>query len=453
MAAQRRWREKVKGTAEYKKKERERKRRHREKVRLLGKRDVITEKKKKVRRFVRDASRTTIPRMIIQEMDRDKKRAVGKLTKEIKRLKVDIEEYGKKTEWKGRTMRGMERDLASVRNRLAFEKQKKAPKPKTIHAYFRNLGVLYRKIHGGEMDGDIRWLDDYDGVVKWIEESDSMSDGTKSTVVNSITSILGRVGVSEDVYLKYSRLNIRLARERKEWAAQNKLPVHKQYIPTWDKIMGKLFGLKLWKRYLYDYKKPTKEDTDDLGLDGAHVTFQKALCYVYTLFPPRRLEDFQFMRIVSDRTKAKDKKFNYILSTGAWSAKFIFYKFKTSKKYGRQEFDVPRILRRYLASYIQSNGLKNGDLLFGQFKYKRPTANYRNFTLKVKDAFWETTGLGAENKGLTVNDLRHSYISFLLFFGDNKPRLTLHDRRKIAEAMAHSTGMQELYAKIDLGGK
>jgi hypothetical protein len=82
--------------------------------------------------------------------------------------------------------------------------------------------------------------------------------------------------------------------------------------------------------------------------------------------------------------------------------------------------------------------MKNDDFLFSQNKNNKPLSQ-SGFTSKVRNLFKKHTG-----KPLTVNSLRHSYISAL------PSKISVNDREAIAKKMAHSIGKQMEYNKIDL---
>ncbi len=50
------------------------------------------------------------------------------------------------------------------------------------------------------------------------------------------------------------------------------------------------------------------------------------------------------------------------------------------------------------------------------------------------------------NKAVTANLIRHSFISDFL----DKPKLSLRQRKEVAEAMGHSINMQLKYSRVDI---
>ena len=133
----------------------------------------------------------------------------------------------------------------------------------------------------------------------------------------------------------------------------------------------------------------------------------KKIVWPYVLFPPRRNKDYMLMKV----EKTKDGEFNYL-----WKNKFTFNNYKTFGSYGKQEFKVQT------PDYVPKSGW-----LLGK-KYSQ--SNLSNAVKRIL--------------GYTINDLRHIYISENI----NKKDVTLGEKRKIAEKMAHSIGTQQEYIRI-----
>ncbi len=129
--------------------------------------------------------------------------------------------------------------------------------------------------------------------------------------------------------------------------------------------------------------------------------------------------------------------FNYlVLNSRKTPSELVFNKYKTAKHYGRQEFKVPTPLKVNLKEYV--SGMKNDDMLFSQNKNNKPLSQ-SGFTSKVRNLFKKHTG-----KPLTVNSLRHSFVSSL------PSKISINEREDIALKMGHSLNKQLEYNKIDL---
>ena len=304
--------------------------------------------------------------------------------------------------------------------------KKKKPNPKTIHAYCRNIQNLHRRSKSKK--SVIEWLEDFDDVSRWLNKQD-MSDSSRSTYVNSISSIVGRIVTLQHVYKKWADLNSALAKVRLELAP------NRRYVLPWHCLMMKLYN-KDWKtldEYSSKYSNPDAPQ--------AHVDFDSALCAVYTLFPPRRVEDYQWMRVTTSVKSAETKDFNWLVlnKKKGW---FYFHKYKTAKKYGTKIFKISPHLHSRLRAFVDSTlTINKKPFVFGQKRNGKPGLNFMNFSKEVRRAFWNKAQCA-----LSANDLRQSYISYLYTSGDYNPS----KRKEIANAMAHSFQTQQLYVKKEL---
>ena len=151
-------------------------------------------------------------------------------------------------------------------------------------------------------------------------------------------------------------------------------------------------------------------------------TLNHLLVSLYTLQAPMRL-DYCNMKVVSTHPEIKDG--NYLVM----SAKpyFIFTQYKTAKRYGVVIKEVPNalvvVLKRYFKSYPTQ-------VLFPMSESA--------FSKLVGDTFMKLC-----DKRVTVNILRHSYVSF----HKRNDRL-IKQQQKLAKDMLHSVGMSDLYRRV-----
>jgi len=176
-------------------------------------------------------------------------------------------------------------------------------------------------------------------------------------------------------------------------------------------------------------------------------TLNYVILSLYVLFPPRRLTDYSLMKVNTDNkikvnkglTKQYDK-FNY------YSPKkhlFVFNNYKTNKKvirvedednkpmYKQQIFKVPPNLAKVLNSFIKEYDIDNGDLLLDM-----TTDSLGDRITKIfSDAI---------SKNVSLNILRHSYISYIL---SDRKKFNSNLLYEISQQMAHSINMQNQYYK------
>jgi len=132
---------------------------------------------------------------------------------------------------------------------------------------------------------------------------------------------------------------------------------------------------------------------------------------IYVLLPPRRLNDYLYMRYTVKPNKTYDTNFNYyVRSTG----QFIFNNYKTSKTYGIQTFPINSQLKKIIDNYIDMNSISNKKLLLNISK--------ATLSRKLENIF-----------GVSVCGLRHSFISHLYQDANN-----LFDIKKISQMMGHN---------------
>jgi hypothetical protein len=146
-----------------------------------------------------------------------------------------------------------------------------------------------------------------------------------------------------------------------------------------------------------------------------------ALVAVYILQPPRRILDYSNMIYAKRKPPKLDSEKNYFINTK--NPRFIFNKYKTAQTYKTQEINITnKELLKILNDYVNTYNIKSGSSLF--------KLEQDNFTQKLRNIFYEYS-----NKYISVNLLRHSYISYQT--KNNLIDLAL-DRHNLAYSMAHS---------------
>ncbi len=165
---------------------------------------------------------------------------------------------------------------------------------------------------------------------------------------------------------------------------------------------------------------------------------------LYTGFAPRRNQDYMFMKVVGDVKKATEEGTNYLV-LGA-TPKFIFRKYKTSKKHGEQVFDVPKGLLEPLGLYLSAHPLLSKTTKSPLAKKVSPKSEGVPFLVHL-----DGTPLTAVNsitrvlnkifgKRIGATALRHIYLS-------DKYGEVLDEQKQDSEAMAHGLNVQREYIK------
>lgn len=317
----------------------------------------------------------------------------------------------------GRTPTGAQKlTINDLINKIwEYKKKIKYVKLETVKQQFRKVENIHKKMKGKKMTG-FDWLKDTDNVISFIRDKrfEDMhkwrSENSKNSQLQAIASILSTNSKYAKEYKIYSddsiggRHNITKESDKNllsEKEAKNILP--------WSDI----------KKI-----KPTA------SISGKSLHFDKALISMYVLLPPRRL-DIGTLKIY-EKGHVNPQNQNMILVDGAMRPIILVYvNYKTSKFYGTQKIVVPKQLADILQSYILNTDLESGDFLFG---------DVQNFSEVITRVFKKYT-----NKNITVNLLRHSYLSNYL----SKPR-SIKKRKNIAKLMGNSVAEQNKYIRMEL---
>ena len=115
--------------------------------------------------------------------------------------------------------------------------------------------------------------------------------------------------------------------------------LHKRIKTLGDKYNNKRDKNKYSKEKLKQYMKWEDKIAMKDDLDDDSDSFVRLAIYLYTYFPPRRLDDYEmsYSNKPSKEMKNEDKTKNYIKS----DCKFIVNQYKTGTPYQQQIFNCP----------------------------------------------------------------------------------------------------------------
>lgn len=210
---------------------------------------------------------------------------------------------------------------------------------------------------------------------------DTLVPNTRNNYLQALASIL-KVTNRQDLYTLYSELSTLGRQTINNAADQNLLSDEEKDWPHWSEI-----------RDLYLLAKGT----------------DRLLMALYTLIPPRRL-DIGTLRFMEGDNKITP-------------ACLTFSVYKTSKTYGTVTFHTPKAIIPLLT-------MAPGTRLFN-------TSNFSRLVTRTFARF--------HKKRITVNILRHSYISYFM----SRP-VSTEARKLVALKMGHSLEMQNQYFRINL---
>lgn len=182
------------------------------------------------------------------------------------------------------------------------------------------------------------------------------------------------------------------------------------------------------KRLLDDIKK--FDGAKELTPAQYDAVLSLLVLSLYTMIPPRRNQDYQYMYVVKKESDAKDSDMNYLVLD---SGKFVFNKYKTAKTHGQQVFDVPSELMEVIKLYLKYSPVWSP-------KGKKPVyllVNYHGEPLLAVNAITRVLNrIFGKNVGATM--LRHIYLSY---------KYDISEMKEDAEAMGHSLELQRQYLK------
>jgi len=197
---------------------------------------------------------------------------------------------------------------------------------------------------------------------------------TRKTKLASLVVLLDDKSKAKEEYQKQMLVDISKYNESKK--PQEKTEAQQEKWKEQDEILEKVNLMK--KKVQPLWKNPSKKELEQL-LDFV-------IASLYTSIPPRRLLDYTEFKIrnYTDEDNYRDKN------------KFIFNKYKTAKKYHKQEVEIPASLRMLLQKWSKLHD--NDYLLFDIKTGKKLTSPQLN--KKLNDIF-----------GVSVNLLRSIYVS------------------------------------------
>ena len=287
----------------------------------------------------------------------------------------------------------------------------KTIKKASVKQQLEKVRNLYKKKTGRTGTNiDFTFLRDTNSVIQFVNQHWKTAN-SRNSQIQAISSILQVIGGYETEYKFYSRYSTDKRNEINDGASENTLSEREaKNILPWGQIENLYMGIS---------------DPRD-----------KALVGIYTLLPPRRVEDISLLTL-SDTDENLSPNYNYlVVDNNNNPTDIVYLRYKTDKSYGRVDLNIPETLRSILKDYITSASLGVGDPLFG----KSRNGYYSNFSEIVSNTFKKYT-----KKSITANLLRHSYISDFL-----STKRSLAQKTNISKIMGHSVDTQGQYDRIDL---
>ena len=179
-------------------------------------------------------------------------------------------------------------------------------------------------------------LDFINDTIKFVEELKLRypNKNTMKSHLNSIVAIIGRIKELDPIYQLLAPVNTGLAKSYSDERDDNTV----SYTDN---------------QRIINFTPTNINNT----LKSISNLFEKTIYSVYTLQPPRRLEDFAAMKITkeNDPQQLRNKNNNYIvIDQNNNPSQFIYNKYKTYKTFGQQVIDINKDLGDILKQYIKS---------------------------------------------------------------------------------------------------
>ena len=305
-------------------------------------------------------------------------------------------------------------DIHEIKELYSYISEKK-PKitESSVKCYSSNIISLYRKMHNdSKLQPSVKELVNF--FIKNVTKVLSfLNDNSIATILSSILVLCTE---HQSAYIKYKE---QMLSDRKTYDDENKeqkksATQEKNWISQHD---IQLIYNESYKKYSPLFKLHSLKNKDK------HNLIDLIILSLYVLLPPRRLKDYALMK-VKNINKDKD---NYVDDNN-----FVFQQYKTSKYYGTQIIPIPRKLKIILDAWSKFN---TSDYLIPNHKYPNQPLTISGLHTRINNIF--------DNKHISVNILRHSYISETVL--PNVPKLTKLE--KVAEEMGNSVNQQILYKK------
>jgi len=263
-----------------------------------------------------------------------------------------------------------------------------------------------------------------------MEKVNAYAPSTQKTVLASIVSVLSTVSdkpTYKGIYKFYYDAMMGKTKAEAETKPNEKTAKQKEIWMSWKEV-GDI--MEQYTKRMLEYAP--KKNLTPAEYDHLLQTLILSL-YVYT--QPRRNQDYLNMEVVKKWNEKMETNRNYIvLSTG----KFVFNKYKTAKKYGKQEIDIPEklmeIIEIYLKHHPMAKALKGkGDVAipFLVLADGTPITAVNAITRFLNKIFGKKIGSSA---------LRHIFLTDK--YGD-----VLEEQKEDSAAMGHSLNQQRDYIR------
>lgn len=284
----------------------------------------------------------------------------------------------------------------------------------TIRTYTSILSTLYRNMGTSEPVKEY-FCENSKQVIKYINEHYEKASARKTRMAALISFCS-----NEDAKNQYREvMNANAVKVQGQYESQEKTENEKDNWINYGDIEKKLEILKERTNSILKLR-----DANELPMHEIQEVQQYVILSLYVLLEPRRLLDYTMCKYKNYDTDTD----NYI---DMKNKKIVFNVYKTAKKYGKQELDLPDRLTSIFKKWFE--------ILDGRSDYLLVD---RNFDALSVSQLQQRLNKIFGGKKISVNIIRHSYLSNK--YGDGP---SLKSRLETAANMGHSLEMQMEYIK------
>jgi len=296
----------------------------------------------------------------------------------------------------------------------------------TASAYLKTLFNLHDKVPFKSLT----FLRNTDVIEKKLTD---YAESTKKTIYASLASILSlykdKPAYKATHKYYYDKMMTKAEEAKKVDTAEKTETQEKNWV-GWEKIEEKRKELADEVAKFADKKKVSPSEYSHL--------LKLLVLSLYVDVPPRRNQDYLDMLVVHSLKKGftEDSSKNYLVVKKKVPTEFVFNKYKTNKKYGRQTVAIPEKLAGVVGEYLKHRPTTAEEKTAKVFPllvaHDGKQLTQPNSITRVLNSIFE--------KNIGSSMLRHIYLS-------NK--MNISEMKSDAHDMAHSLNEQQKYLKQD----
>lgn len=310
----------------------------------------------------------------------------------------------------------------------------------SVALYVRNM----EKLNDNKSLNNLNFLKKYPTIIEKLKAyKPNTQRGFLISIVSCLTSFKGEKGVDK-LLKRYYQTMIDLTKNINSVAHNGeKTETQSSNWEDWKQVQATWEQLKT--SALSGISSPITEGEYNKLLDLVVLS-------LYVLIPPRRNSDYNNMKVVSQYTPevADALSGSNILDWG--NRRFIFRRYKTSKKYGEVVIDIPPELYQILQVYFDKKGILRH---LQPAAVKKGKASKATAPLFVEPflTFWNDKPFVINSITRILNRIFGKKIGSSMLrhiFTTNKFGKQLEEQKEIAEQMGHSVAeMNQTYIKND----